>query len=68
MMEEKTCLETHLRRMFNIYERLTEVWNYWMDDSFAIKAVLHSLPPSYKGFVNGYVPQVDGLSFNEFLS
>ena len=67
VMEENTCLETHLTRMFDTYERLTEVWDYWMDDSFAIKAVLCSLPPSYKGVVAGYIPQVDRLYFNEFL-
>ena len=46
MTEENTCLKTHLARMYDIYELLTEVWGDWMDDSFAIKAVLCSLPLS----------------------
>ena len=39
----------------------------WMDDSFAIKAVLRSLPPSFKEIKATYIPHVDRLSFNEFL-
>ena len=67
MIEENTCLETHLRRMLNAYEYLTEVWQGVADDSFAMKAVLRSLPPSYKEIKDIYIPQVDRLSFNEFL-
>ena len=63
-MEENTCLETHLMKMLYAYEHLTEVWDDWLDDSFAIKAVLRSLSPSYKGIKDSYIPQVDRLSFN----
>ena len=66
-MEDNTCLEAHLTRMLDAYEYLTEVWNDWIDDSFAIKAVLHSLPPSFKEIKATYIPQVDQLSFNKFL-
>ena len=36
-MEENTCLEANLTRMLDAYEHLTEVWDDWMDDSFAKK-------------------------------
>ena len=68
MMEQNTCLKTHLTRMYDIYELLTEVWGDWMDDSFATKAVLRLLPPSYKEIKANYIPQSHHLSFNKFLS
>ena len=46
-MEEHTCLETHLCKMFDIHDDLTNTCGYWMADTFAIQAVLCSLPPSY---------------------
>ena len=46
-MEEHTCLETHLCKMFDIHDDLTNTCGYWMADTFAIQAVLRSLPPSY---------------------
>ena len=34
-MEENTCLESHLRRMYDIHKRLTADLDYWMTDEFA---------------------------------
>ena len=56
-----------MTRILDAYEYLTEVWEGVADDSFAMKAVLRSLPPSYKEIRDFYIPQVDRLSFNEFL-
>ena len=47
-MEEHTCLERHLSKMFDIHDDLTNTCSYWMVDTFAIQAVLRSLPPSYE--------------------
>ena len=30
-MKENTCPKTHLTRMYDTYELLTEMWNEWMD-------------------------------------
>ena len=38
-----------------------------MADHFAIKAVLHSLPPSYEELVDEYILKSDFLLFNDFL-
>ena len=54
-------------RMLDAYEYLTKVWKYWVDDSFAIKAVLRSLPPSFKGIKTTLIRQIDRLSFNECI-
>ena len=46
-MEEHTCLKTHLKILYGIYFKLTNVFDNWMADSCAIQSVLISLPPSY---------------------
>ena len=66
-MEEHTCLETHLCKMFDIHDDLTNTCDYWMADCFAIHAVLRSLPPSYEELVNEYVIKSESLLFNDFL-
>ena len=67
-MEEKTCLEQHLKKMYEIHQRLVHVWDYWMADEFAIDGVLRSLPPSFKNYVRGYVMERDSITFCEFIS
>ena len=66
-MEEHTCLETHLCKMFDIHDDLTNTCDYWMADTFAIQAVLRSLPPSYEELVDEYILKSDFLLFNDFL-
>ena len=66
-MEEHTCLETHLCRMFDIHDDLTNMCGYWMADTFAIQAVLRSLPPSYKELVDEYVIKSESLLITDFL-
>ena len=66
-MEEHTCLETHLCRMFDIHDDLTNMCGHWMADTFAIQAVLCSLPPSYKELVDEYVIKSESLLFTDFL-
>ena len=51
MMEEKTCLESHLETMHEIHGHLTVDLDYEMTDSLAVHGVLRSLPPSYKDVV-----------------
>ena len=67
-MEENTCLEQHLRRMYEIHYRLVHVWNYEMTDDLAIDGMLHSLPPSLKNYVRDYVMIGDSITFCEFVS
>ena len=38
-MEEDTCLEQHLRKVHKMYYILVLVWNYEMNDDFAIDGV-----------------------------
>ena len=66
-MEEHTCLETHLCKMFDIHDDLTNTCGYWMADHFAIQTVLRSLPPSYEELVDEYILKSDFLLFNDFL-
>lgn len=66
-MEEQTCLETHLEKMLDMFTNLTEVYDYWMADSFAILAVLRSLPPSYEQYICGYAMERDSITFLEFI-
>jgi hypothetical protein len=58
-MEENTCLRSHLKKMYDIYEYLVTGLNYWMSEIFAREVVLRSLPPSYKDVVNSYVMKGD---------
>ena len=51
-MEEHTYLETHLCKMFDIHDDLTNACGYWTADTFVIQAVLCSLPPSYEELVD----------------
>ena len=67
-MEEHTCLETHLSKMYDVWKDLTDVYDYWMSDALAIAAVLRSLPPSYKEHARGYVVKGDSLTLLEFMS
>ena len=67
-MEEHTCLETHLKKMYDIYLKLTNVYDYWMADSCAIAAALASLPPSYEKHVRGYAIRRDTMTFFQFIS
>ena len=68
MMEEKTCLDSHLAIMHRIHARLTVDLDYWMADALAISVVLRSLPPSYALIVEGYVMRGNPLNFHEFLA
>ena len=45
-MEENTCLESHLRKMYDHHNCLTVIYDYWMADAFAVDVVLRSLPPA----------------------
>ena len=45
--------------MYDIHKGLSVDLDYWMTDDFAIDGVLRSLPPSYKGHVEGYVMRGD---------
>ena len=67
-MEEHTCLETHLGKMYDIYLSLTNVYDYLMADAFAITIVLRSLPPSYEEHVRGYVVKSESLTLYQFIS
>ena len=58
-MEENTCLRSHLKKMYDIYEHLVTSLDYGMTDIFAKEVVLRSLPPSYKDVVNSYVMKGD---------
>ena len=68
MMEENTCLQSHLAIMHRIHACLTVDLDYWMTDALAISVVLRSLPPSYALVVEGYVMRGESLTFNEFLA
>ena len=39
-MEKNSFLEQHLRKMHEMYYTLVDVWNYEMNDDFAIDGVL----------------------------
>ena len=67
-MEEHTCLETHLSKMFDMHDDLTRICGYWMADTFAIHAVLRSLPPSFEKVVDEYVIKADSILFTDFLA
>jgi hypothetical protein len=67
-LEEHTCLETHLKKMYDIYRKLTNVYDYWMADSCAITAALMSLTPSYEEHVQSYAVRIETMSFLEFIS
>ena len=66
-MEEHTCLETHVAKMHGIHRSLVDDFDYWTTDEFAITTVLHSLPPSYKDFIHGYVGKGETSHFHEFM-
>ena len=67
-MEEHTCLETHLKRLYGIYFKLTNVYDFWMADSGAIETALISLPPSYEEHVRQYAIKRDTMSFFTFVN
>ena len=67
-MEEHTCLKTHLKRLYDIYFNLTNVYDYWMAESCAIQTVLISLPPSYEKHARKYVLKADNMNFYKFVS
>ena len=67
-MEEHTCLKTHLKRLYDIYFKLTNVFDYRMANSYAIQTVLISLPPSYEKHVHEYVLKADNMNFYKFVS
>ena len=67
-MEEHTYLETHLLKMFDMHDDLTRICGYWMADTFAIHAVLRSLPPSFEKVVDEYVIKADSILFTDFLA
>ena len=67
-MEEHTCLETHLNRLYDIYFQLTMVFDYWMAYSCAIQTVLISLPPSYEKHMRKYILNADNMNFYKFVS
>ena len=71
-MEEHTCLRTHLDRMHGMYLSLVEDFDYWTTnesttEEFAINTVLHSLPPSYRDYVHGYVRRGDNMYIQNFM-
>jgi hypothetical protein len=67
-MEENTCLKTHLERMHDLHKRVVDIFDYyWMTDTFAIKMVLRSLPPSYKEFVHEHVKKGELSTFHAFV-
>ena len=66
-MEENTCLKTHLAKMHGIHLSLVEDFDYWTTEESAINTVLHSLPPSYRDLVHGYVGRGESLQFFEFI-
>jgi hypothetical protein len=68
MMEENTCLQTHLAIMHRIHKRLTDDLNHEMTHAHAIWVLLGSLPPSYAKVVAGYLERDESLTFNEFLA
>ena len=43
------------------------IFFHWMADTFALHAVLRSLPPSYKELVDEYVVKSESILFNDFL-
>ena len=63
-IEENTCLEQHLRKMHKIYYTLVDVWNYKMNDDFAIDGVLRSLPPQLQELCQRLC---HGKGFDHFL-
>ena len=64
MMEENTCLKTHLAKMHGIHLSLMEDFDYWTTDESAINTVLHSFPPSFRDYIHGVERKVNPLSFS----
>jgi hypothetical protein len=54
-MEEHTSVGIHLAKMHGIHRRLILEFDHEIPDPLANGAVLHSLPPSYRRFVIGFV-------------
>ena len=52
-MEENSCVSVHILRMSGCHNHLTQLGVNLPDDSL-IDRVLHSLPPSYEGFMMNY--------------
>ena len=61
-------METHLKRMYDIYLKLMSVYDYWMVDSCAIETVLMSLPPNYEKHARGNAIKRDTMNFFVFVS
>ena len=67
-MEEHTCLETHLKKLYGIYFKLTNVYDFWIAGSSAIETALISLPPSYEEHMREYAIKRDTMSFFTFVN
>ena len=67
-MEERDCLEEHLKKMYRIYYTLVDAWDVEMSDEFAIDGLLRSLPPSFKNCVRDYVMKRDSITYSELVS
>ena len=65
MMEENTDVGTHLDLMKDIDEFLTEGMDHWIPTEFVVNMLLHSLPPSYSSFVDGFVKEGAWASFHQ---
>ena len=53
--------------MEKIFYRLTVVFDYWTTYTFGISVILHSLPPSYRDFVESFVMRGESVELPAFL-
>jgi hypothetical protein len=67
-MEEHTSVGLHLARMHGIHRHLVLEFDHGIPDPIANGAVLPSLPPSYRSFVEEFVMEGEMQTFHELVA
>jgi hypothetical protein len=67
-MEEHTSVGIHLAKMHGIHRRLILEFDHEISDPLANGAVLRSLPPSYRRFLEGFVMGGESFTFHDLMA
>jgi hypothetical protein len=67
-MEEHTSVGLHLARMHGIHKYLILDFDHEIPDPIANGAVLRSLPPRYRSFVEEFVMGGEMVTFHELVA
>jgi hypothetical protein len=67
-MEEHTSVDLHLGIMHRIHGHLILKFDYEIPDPIANGAVLRSLPPSYRRFIEEFVMGGEMVTFHELVA